>query len=126
MVQRHQHQQNGDDGPEAEVICTHAAFVDAGRVTSFSTLGSITQASGRVVYTLAARPSDMSAIEAAVPGASLEWSESERALKCRFRPEANDVASVNRRLLPALLAQTDVLAVTRGQSLEEAYLGRRG
>ena len=110
---------------DIEVICTHAAFVDAGRVTSVSTLGSITQASGRVVYTLAARPADMAALEAAVPGAALEWSESEHALTCRFRPESDDVAAVNRRLLPVLLAQTDVLSVTRGQSLEEAYLGRR-
>ena len=107
---------------DIEVICTHAAFVDAGRVTSVSTLGSITQASGRVVYTLAARPADMATLEAAVPGASLEWSESEHALTCIFRPEVGDAASVNRRLLPALLAQTDVLSVARGQSLEDAYL----
>ena len=109
---------------DIEVICTHAAFVDAGRVTSVSTLGSITQASGRVVYTLAARPADMATLEVAVPGSSLEWSESEHALTCVFRPEVGDAASVNRRLLPALLAQTDILSVARGQSLEDAYLGR--
>ena len=86
----------------------------------------ITQASGRVVYTLAARPADMSALEAAVPGASFEWSEAEHALTCLFRPESDDVASINRRLLPALLAQTDVLSATRGQSLEEAYLSNLG
>ena len=107
---------------DIEVICTHAAFVDAGRVTSVSTLGSITQASGRIVYTLVSRPADMMALEAAVPGASLEWSEAEHALTCVFRSEVGDAASVNRRLLPALLTQTDILAVMRGQSLEEAYL----
>ena len=111
---------------DIEVVCTHAAFVAAGRVTSVSPLGSLTQASGRVVYTLAARPADMSALEAAVPGASFEWSEAEHALTCLFRPESDDVASVNRRLLPALLAQTDVLSATRGQSLEEAYLSNLG
>ena len=111
---------------DIEVVCTHAAFVEAGRVTSVSPLGSLTQSSGRVVYTLAARPSDMAAIEAAVPDASFEWSESEHALTCLFHPESDDIASVNRRLLPALLAQTDILSVVRGQSLEEAYLGRRG
>ena len=111
---------------DIEVVCTHAAFVAAGRVTSVSPLGSLTQASGRVVYTLAARPTDMSALEAAVPGASFGWSEAERALTCLFRPESDDVASVNRRLLPALLAQTDVLSATRGQSLEEAYLSNLG
>ena len=111
---------------DIEVVCTHAAFVAAGRVTSVSPLGSLTQASGRVVYTLAARPADMSALEAAVPGASFEWSEAEHALTCLFRPESDDVASVNRRRLPALLAQTDVLSATRGQSLEEAYLSNLG
>ena len=111
---------------DIEVVCTHAAFVAAGRVTSVSPLGSLTQASGRVVYTLAARPADMSALEAAVPGASFEWSEAEHALTCLFRPESDDVASINRRLLPALLAQTDVLSATRGQSLEEAYLSNLG
>ena len=35
---------------------------------------------------------------------------------------AGDVAAVNRRLLPALLAQTDVLSVMPGLSLEEAFL----
>ena len=47
-------------------------------------------------------------------------------LTCLFRPESDDVASINRRLLPALLAQTDVLSATRGQSLEEAYLSNLG
>ena len=107
---------------DIEVVCTHAVFVNAGRVTAVSTLGSLTQASGRLVYSLADRPADLAALEAAVPGASLEWSEADRALTCVFRQETGDIASVNRRLLPALLAQTDVLAVTRGQSLEEAYL----
>jgi ABC-type multidrug transport system ATPase subunit len=111
---------------DIEVVCTHAAFVEAGRVTSVSPLGSLTQSSGRVVYTLAARPADMSVIEVAVPDASFEWSESEHALTCLFHPESDDIASVNRRLLPALLEQTDILSVVRGQSLEEAYLGRRG
>ena len=35
-----------------------------------------------------------------------------RALVCRLGSSAGGVASVNRRLLPVLLAQTDVLSVT--------------
>ncbi len=108
---------------DIEVICTHAAFVDNGRVTSVSPLGSLTKASGRVVYTLATRLVDMAALEAALPGASFEWSDSRRELVCLFQPEVGDAASVNRRLLPVLLAQADILSVVRGQSLEEAYLG---
>jgi hypothetical protein len=32
------------------------------------------------------------------------------------------IAELNRRLLPALLAQTDIISVMPGQSLEEAFL----
>jgi ABC-type multidrug transport system ATPase subunit len=108
---------------DIEVICTHAAFVESGRVTSVSALGSLMQASSRLVYALSARPPDEAALAAAVPGASFSWSDADCALTCVFSSSAGGVATVNRLLLPALLAQVDVLSVTRGQSLEQAYLG---
>ncbi len=111
---------------DIEVVCTHAAFVGNGRVTSVSALGSLTQSSSRLVYSLSARPADEEALSAAVPGASFAWSEADCALTCVFPSSAGGVAMVNRRLLPALLAQVDVLAVTRGQSLEDAYLEGMG
>ena len=61
-------------------------------------------------------------LAAAAPGVSFAWRERERALVCTFDVAAGDVAAVNRRLLPALLAQTDVLSVMPGLSLEEAFL----
>ena len=64
----------------------------------------------------------MASIEASMPGASFEWHEDDHVLTCSFGEEAGGVAKVNHLLLPLLLAQTDVLGVAAGTSLEEAYL----
>ena len=108
---------------DIETLCTHVAFVEKGRVTRTSTLEAITRASSRVTYTLAAEPSDMAALSAAVPGATFAWTAETHDLACTFEASDGDVAAINRKLLPALLAQTDVLAVSSGLSLEQAYLG---
>jgi len=108
---------------DIETLCTHVAFVEKGRVTRTSTLEAITRASNRVTYTLAAEPSDMSALSAAVPSATFAWTAETHDLVCTFEAADGDVAAINRKLLPALLAQTDVLAVSSGLSLEQAYLG---
>ena len=108
---------------DIETLCTHVAFVEKGRVTRTSTLEAITRASSRVTYTLAAEPSDMAALSAAVPGATFAWTAETHDLVCTFEAADSDVAAINRKLLPALLAQTDVLAVSSGLSLEQAYLG---
>ena len=108
---------------DIETLCTHVAFVEKGRVTRTSTLEAITRASSRVTYTLAAEPSDMAALSAAVPGATFAWTAETHDLACTFEASDGDVASINRKLLPVLLAQTDVLAVSSGLSLEQAYLG---
>ena len=105
---------------DIEQICTHVAFVDNGRTVRVDTLGAITEAEERVIYALTREPTDYSALEAAMPDATFEWSRARSTLVCRLDPRAGGVASVNRRLLPALLAQTDVLSVTTGVSLEEA------
>ena len=85
-------------------------------------VASITHATDRIAFTLTHEPGDMAALSDAVPGTSFEWRAAERVLVCTFDGETGDVASVNRKLLPALLAQTDVLAVASGLSLEEAFL----
>ena len=108
---------------DIETLCTHVAFVEKGRVTRTSTLEAITRASSRVTYTLAAEPSDMATLSAAVPGATFAWTAETHDLACTFEASDGDVATINRKLLPALLAQTDVLAVSSGLSLEQAYLG---
>lgn len=105
---------------DIEQICTHVAFVDKGRTVRVDTLGAITEAEERVIYALTREPTDYAALEAAMPDATFEWSRARCALVCRLDPRAGGVASVNRRLLPVLLAQADVLSVTTGVSLEEA------
>ena len=109
---------------DIERLCTHVVFIEKGRVTRMDSVASITHATDRVAFTLTHEPGDSAALSAAVPGASFEWRAAERVLVCTFDGETGDVASVNRRLLPALLAQTDVLAVASGLSLEEAFLSR--
>ncbi len=107
---------------DIETLCTHVAFVEKGRVAHTSTLEAITQATHRVTYTLAAEPADRAALAAAVPGATFAWTEAAHTLVCTLDGSNGDIGAVNRKLLPALLAQTDVLAVSSGQTLEEAYL----
>ena len=114
---------------DIEMLCTHVAFVDKGRVVRMDTIAKLTGATSRVTYTLASQPSGMSPIQSAIPGATLVWQEESHALTCTFGEAAGGIAAVNRILLPLLLAQTDVLSVTSGSSLEEVYLtdtqGRR-
>jgi len=107
---------------DIERLCTHVAFIEKGRVTRMDSVASITHATDRVAFTLTHEPGDIAALSAAVPGASFEWRAAESLLICTFGDEAGGVAAVNRRILPALLAQADVLAVTSGLSLEEAFL----
>ena len=108
---------------DIERLCTHVAFIEGGKVVRMDTLSAITRSAERVAFTLSREPGDMAALSAAAPGAEFEWLAAKRELVCTFGDDAGSVASVNRRLLPALLAQADVLAVAPGLSLEEAFLG---
>ena len=108
---------------DVETLCTHVAFVEKGRVARMSTLEAITRATSSVTYTLSSEPADKSALEAAVPGATFAWKDSARTLVCTFNESAGGVAAVNRKLLPVLLDQADVISVSSGLSLEQAYLG---
>jgi len=107
---------------DIETLCTHVAFIEKGRVTRTATLTDLTHSTSSVTCVLAAEPTDIAALAAAVPGATFSWQAESRALVCTFGRDAGDAAAVNRRLLPALLAQTDVLAVSPGISLEQVYL----
>ena len=109
---------------DIERLCTHVAFVEKGRVVRVDTLAAITTGTNRIAYVLSREPKDLAALAAAVPGLACEWRAQEHALVCAFDVTAGDVASVNRRLIPALLAQTDLISVSPGQSLEEAFLAR--
>ena len=107
---------------DIERLCTHVAFVEKGRIVRVDTLASIKHEAERVAYTLAGAPSGMDSLAAVAPGVEFEWRERERMLICTFDSGVGGVAEVNRRLLPALLEQTAVMAVMPGLSLEEAFL----
>lgn len=107
---------------DVERLCTHVAVVGKGRLVRMDTVAAITHGADRIAYALASAPKDMAALSAVVPGAVLEWRDGERTLACSFGQELGGIAEVNRILLPAILAQTDIISVMPGQSLEEAFL----
>lgn len=107
---------------DIERLCTHTAFVDKGKVTSFSTLDVLTQSSTRIVYTLSSAPSDINALNTAVENADISWNDEDKSLICLFRETSGDIASINRKLIPVILLQTDIISISCGQSLEQAYL----
>ena len=107
---------------DVERLCTHVAVIGKGRLVRMDTVAAITHGTDRIVYTLLSAPGDAAAISSVVPGADLEWRDGGRMLVCSFNSEMGGVAEVNSLLLPALLAQTDIISVMPGQSLEEAFL----
>lgn len=107
---------------DVERLCTHVAVVGKGRLARMDTVASITHGTDRIVYTLSSAPADTASISVAVPGANLELRDGGRMIVCSFGSESGGIAEVNRLLLPALLAQTDIISVVPGQSLEEAFL----
>lgn len=107
---------------DIEQVCTHVSFVEKGRVVRSDTLRAVTQTDAQTSYVLSHEPSDMAALSSAVPGAEFKWDSATHTLKCSFPEAAGGAAVVNRSLLPALLAQTDVISVASGVTLEQAYL----
>jgi ABC-type multidrug transport system ATPase subunit len=107
---------------DVERLCTHVAVVGKGRLARMDTVVSITHGTDRIVYTLSSALADTASISVAVPGANLELRDGGRMIVCSFGSESGGIAEVNRLLLPALLAQTDIISVVPGQSLEEAFL----
>lgn len=120
---------------DVELLCTHVAFVEKGRVARLSTVQELTRAAGRVEYVLARPPADWDAFLAdlgtALPGARFARSSGTEAtvppggavLICSFDASCGPVAEVNARILPVLLARTSLHAVNPGQSLEQVFLG---
>lgn len=106
---------------DVERLCTHVAVISKGRLVKSDVISAFTRETGRIAYVLSSSPKDMSALSAAMPDAEFNWCEKERRLVCSF-PAGIEIADVNRRLLPVLLVQTDVISVVPGQSLEEAFL----
>ena len=110
---------------DVERLCTHVAVVGGGRLVRMDTMASMTRGTDRVEYALSSRPSGLETLESSIPGIAFEWREESKMLVCTLSSFEGGVAAANRILLPELLSSTDVLAVTPGQSLEEAFFVNR-
>ena len=107
---------------DVERLCSHVALVSKGRLARMDTISAFTRGTERIVYGLSAKPHDMAALLVLLPEVSFEWQSDAKLLVCSFPSVANGIAEINRKLLPALLSMCDVISVTPGQSLEEAFL----
>ena len=105
---------------DIEKLCTHVAFVSAGKVERVETLSALTSESGRIVYRLRRRPEDVAGLAKLVEGSVFAWDETVSALTVEFDP-ALPPESVNEKVLPALFA-CGVVSVSAGRTLEQAYL----
>jgi ABC-type multidrug transport system ATPase subunit len=108
---------------DVEKLCTHAAFIDDGRLERVDLLSALTSSSGHIVYGLRRRPDDVAALERIVDGLTLGWNEESRELTATFKEEVPP-EDVNAELLPSLVAY-GVVSVSSGRSLEEAFLFRK-
>jgi ABC-2 type transport system ATP-binding protein len=111
---------------DVQRLCTHVAFIARGRLQRMDTVRSITHGADRIVFTLASAVADLPALLAAAPGVEIEWNEKSSALVCSLAAFSGGAAQANRLLIPAILAQTDILSLNLGCSLEEAFLGKGG
>ncbi len=107
---------------DIEVMCDHVAFIEKGRTVRIATLEEVVGKASTLVYQVTAEPADHDALATAVPEAALAFDAAASALLCRYDPALTTPEAINRRLLPALLAQCGVTTVTRGASLETEYL----
>jgi ABC-2 type transport system ATP-binding protein len=108
---------------DVERLCTHVALISKGRLLRMDTLASITHGTDRITYVLNSKPEDLAAINAVIPSVTLDWRENDKSIVCTFTASnGSGVAEINRQLIPAILSQADILSVTSGQKLEEAFL----
>ena len=103
---------------DIERLCTHVAFVADGKVERMETLRALTSDTGRIAYTLKAKPVDLAALESACQGVKL--AEEGDLVVAEFGSDLS-VETVNAALLPRLL-EFGVLSVQPGRSLADAYL----
>jgi ABC-type multidrug transport system ATPase subunit len=109
---------------EIETICDRLALIDHGRLVMGGIMSEITGQNEEICIALGDGPIPLMQLQAALPGDVVEWDEAARALKIRFAAKPNrqaeDVISAALRTL--LDAGARISAVSRGQSLERAFL----
>ena len=109
---------------ELETMCDHVALVDHGRLLRSGTLSEVTGRNEEIMIVLGAGPRPVEEVKAALPGDTIDWDEATQMLKIRFivqsGREAEDV--IGSALHALLGAGARISAVSRGQSLERAFL----
>ena len=108
---------------DIEKLCTHVAFIGAGRLERVDTLAAITSGAGRVVVALKRMPTDLAALEGLAQGLHVSWRGDTNELTAQFDPSVPP-EEANARLLPALFP-FGVVSVSSGRTLEQAYLVER-
>jgi ABC-type multidrug transport system ATPase subunit len=107
---------------ELEQMCSHAVFIDRGRVVREGTMDSLTRRGRSTVYTLAGGAVPLDALGAAAPDATFELKGDGTGLKASFAGGGNE-AELNARVLRVLLdAGVGIIGVSRGSGLENEYL----
>ncbi len=109
---------------EIETICDHVALIDHGHLVRGGTLSELTGQNAEICITLGVGPEPVAALQAALKDDTVEWDAATRTLRIRFytnpdrQPE--DVVGLALRVLLEFSAR--ISEVTRGQSLERAFL----
>ena len=103
---------------DIEVMCDRVAFIEKGRTVRDATLEDVIGKSSTLIYHLTAAPADLPALT----GTTLDFDPASNTLTCRYNPQADTPDQINAQLLPLLLPQCGITAITRGDSLEAAYL----
>jgi len=113
---------------EIELVCDHVIFIEHGRAVQSGPIETLTGRRDLLVYELVSGyEPDLAALASPDDALELAWNPATGELSCRFDADQTAPDEVNRRLLPRLLAAgAPLLAVRRGDRLEERYLTLAG
>ena len=108
---------------DIEQVCDYVAFVEKGRTVRSARIGELTGKASLLSYQLSGAPTDIPALMQVLPeGATLDFNPEKCVLTCRYPAGKVEAQEVNQALVPPLLAQCGLIAVTQGNSLEDEYL----
>ena len=108
---------------DIEQLCDQVAFIEQGKLVRFASLEELTGRSSVLVYQLSKAVADGTALQAGLPDDwEIRLNDAVLQLICRYPAAHYQPEAVNHLLLPRLLDQTGVVAVTQGHSLEAEYL----
>jgi len=110
---------------EIETMCDHVALVDHGRVVMAGPISQVTGCNEEVQIALAEGPRPLDKLRSALPGDLVDWDEAAKAMKIRYtsKPDRQTEEVIGIALRALLDSGARISSVSRGQSLERAYLG---